>query len=236
MKEDTPIDEKAVRILVDLLAHDINNHIHGAMGYLELMEHVIKEDQTIERFLGNAMSEMRSVSHLVENVKNLVTAPLESFSGEPVDLYTQLVSAQEEVAHRFEKKNLDLQTMLKHGEVILNADRFIHDALIEILSNSMRYDPLTDVQVWVSAECDGDNALITIGDQGKGIPDDQKDTVMTRFWRSIKYEDVHGKGMGLSVVKMVAERYGGKVRIENRVEGDHSKGTKFLLELPLWNE
>lgn len=236
MAKETQIDERAVRILVDLLAHDINNHIHGAMGYLELMEHVLKEDPTIKRFMGNSVTEMRSVSHLVENVKTLVTAPVEPFIGEPIDLYTQLVMAQENTTHRFDKKTLELNTMLKHGEVVLNGDRFLQSALVEILSNSMRYDPLEEVQVWLSVELEGDNAVIMIGDQGKGIPDDQKEDVMTRFWRSIENEDVHGKGMGLSVVKMVVDRYGGRVRIENRVEGDHTQGTKIILKLPLWKE
>ena len=236
MEEKAQIDEKAVRILVDVLAHDINNHIHGAMGYLELMEHVLKDDPTVNRFMGNAVSEMRSISHLVENVKVLVTAPMEPFQGEPVDLYTQLISAQEKVTQRFESKKLELHSMLKHGEVIVHADRFIQDALVEILSNSMRYDPLQEVQVWLSAVREGDHVMITIGDQGKGIPDDQKGAVMTRFWRSIQNEDVHGKGMGLSVVKMVVERYGGELRIDNRVEGDHSQGAKIVLKLPLWKD
>jgi signal transduction histidine kinase len=236
MANETQINEKAVRILVDLLAHDINNHVHGALGYLELMEHILKEDPTVDRFMGNAMSEMRSVSHLVENVKTLITAPMEPFVGEPVDLYSQLVLAQENAQHRFDTKKLELVTMLKHGEVVLNADRFLQNALLEILSNSMRYDPLVEVHVWISAGFEGDNAVITIGDQGKGIPDDQKTIVMTRFWRSIKNEDAHGKGMGLSVVKMVMDRYGGEVQLENRVEGDHTQGTKIVLKLPLWKE
>jgi signal transduction histidine kinase len=85
----------------------------------------------------------------------------------------------------------------------------------------------------LTAEKTGDEVEITIGDQGRGIPDDRKDILLNRFWRSIENEDVHGKGMGLSLVKMVVDRYGGQVRIENRVEGDHTQGTKVVLNLPL---
>jgi len=234
MPEETRMDEKAVKVLVDVLAHDINNHIHGATGYLELMEHVLKDDPTVKRFLGNTMSEMRSISYLVENLRLLITAPGEPFIGEPVDVYSQLVHARESVAHRFEEKELDLQTMLKHGEIVVKGDRFLQDALVQILSNSMRYDNATDVKVWISAVKEGPFAVITIGDQGRGIPDDQKEAMMTRFWRSIQNEEVHGKGMGLSVVKMVVERYNGDVKLDNRVEGDHTLGTKVVLKLPLW--
>ncbi len=236
MPDETSADDKALKILVDVLSHDINNHIHGASGYLELMEHMLKEDPTMRRFLGNAMSEMKSVSHLVENIRLLVNVPREPFVEEPVDLYSQLVLAQETASYRFEEKTMELETMLRHGEIVVKADRFLQNCLVEILTNSMRYDSQNIVKVWLAAIQEGAQVTITIGDQGNGIPDDQKDGLMTRFWRSIQKADVHGKGMGLSVVKMVVERYGGEVSIGNRVEGDHSQGTKIVLKLPLWVE
>ena len=57
--------------------------------------------------------------------------------------------------------------------------------------------------------------------------------MFTRFKRSIEKGDVKGKGMGLSVVREVTSRYGGSARIENRIEGDHTQGSRVIIELPL---
>jgi len=233
MTEENRLDDRAIRVLMDVLIHDINNHIHGSTGYLELMDHVMEEDPTQKRFLRNALSEMMSVSYLVENVGLLLNIPKEPFQGEPVDLYSQMMTAGEMADQRVQDRSLDIQTTLKHGEVVVHADRFLLNALIEILSNSLMYDSRETVQVWISAVAERDKAVVVIGDQGKGIPDDQKEKVLERYWRSIMKEDVHGKGMGLSVVKMVMDRYGGSIRIENRVPEDHKQGTKVIMELPL---
>jgi len=236
MPEETRMGEEALKVLVDILAHDINNHVHGATGYMELMEHMMKEDPTLKRFLGNAMSEMKSISNLVDNISLLINVPNLPFEPEPVDIYPELVHAQEAIAYRFEDKELEIVSMLKHGEAVVKGDRFLQNALVEVLSNSIRYDSHIPVKVYLSATEEDGSVILVLGDQGKGIPDDQKEGLLTRFWRSIDNQDVHGKGMGLSVVKMVVDRYGGEVRLENRVEEDHTQGTKVIMKLPSWKE
>ena len=61
------------------------------------------------------------------------------------------------------------------------------------------------------------------------VPDDLKDEIFERFNRAPKKK---GTGLGLHIVKTLATRYHGKVWVEDRVRGDHTKGAVFRVELP----
>ena len=64
-------------------------------------------------------------------------------------------------------------------------------------------------------------------DNGLGIPDPMKETI---FHREIKEGDIpSGIGLGLLLVKRILESYNGEIRVGDRIEGDYSKGSKFII-------
>ena len=75
-------------------------------------------------------------------------------------------------------------------------------------------------------------------DRAVGIPDDLKLKIFSRDFRKAARSDhpvtqkLKGAGMGLSIVKALMDRYGGKVWVENRVYDDYSRGSIFNLLLP----
>ncbi|MGE5403280.1 MAG: sensor histidine kinase, partial [Candidatus Doudnabacteria bacterium] len=70
----------------------------------------------------------------------------------------------------------------------------------------------------------------TVEDNGPGVPDDLKPKLFHRFQRG--KTKAHGKGLGLYLVRSLVESYEGKVWVEDRVKGDHSKGARFVVMLP----
>ncbi len=69
---------------------------------------------------------------------------------------------------------------------------------------------------------------VIVEDNGPGIPDTQKSKLL------IPFEDTktQTKGLGLRLVEALVTRFGGKVRVEDRVPGDYTKGAKFVVMLP----
>ena len=124
-------DDRKTRILMTLLSHDINNHIYGSMGYLELVLSMVEDNPTLTRYLSNSMSELKSISHLVDNVRLLVNLSDEKFVGEPVDLYQTLRKASESAVYQIDSKQLDLNLDFEEGECIAKADRFLLDVLLQ---------------------------------------------------------------------------------------------------------
>jgi signal transduction histidine kinase len=69
-----------------------------------------------------------------------------------------------------------------------------------------------------------------VADNGQGISDTNKDKLFKRLNQGISKSI--GTGMGLFLVKTLIESYNGKVWVEDRVQGDHTKGAKFIVMLP----
>ena len=69
-----------------------------------------------------------------------------------------------------------------------------------------------------------------VEDDGPGIPDDFKGTIFNRMLKGT--DKAKGMGLGLYLVKSLVESYGGRVWVEDRVQGDHTKGARFVVMLP----
>ena len=73
-------------------------------------------------------------------------------------------------------------------------------------------------------------------DGGKGIPDEGRAPSLRGSTSSIPFKVPMDTGLGLSVVGALCERYGGKVWVEDRVEGDCTKGSMFNVILPITSQ
>jgi K+-sensing histidine kinase KdpD len=70
---------------------------------------------------------------------------------------------------------------------------------------------------------------IELKDQGPGIPDEDKESLFDKI--SHRRDSIAGLGLGLSLVRMALDNYGAYINVEDRVEGDHTKGANFVILL-----
>jgi signal transduction histidine kinase len=80
------------------------------------------------------------------------------------------------------------------------------------------------------SEYEKEYCIISIDDNGPGINDDRKKELFKRF--KTGGTSTKGTGLGLYLVKTIVESFDGKVWIEDRVPGDHTQGSKFMILLP----
>ena len=116
-----------------------------------------------------------------------------------------------------------------HGApvVVLGEDRLLRRALRNLLENARRYGG-REVEVIVEAR-DG-RAQVRVCDRGPGVPEAMRERIFESFFRLPGHaEQAGGVGLGLSLVKQIAERHGGSVRCEGREGG----GSCFVLALPV---
>ena len=100
------------------------------------------------------------------------------------------------------------------------------------MPSSIRTVVIVDISVKLE-ECqdNGKNYYkVSIEDNGPGIPDDMKDKIFNRLQRG--ETKARGMGLGLYLVKSLVDSYNGKVWVEDRVTGDHTKGSRFVVLLP----
>lgn len=135
-------------------------------------------------------------------------------------------------AHRalIESCGLELSEDIAPGLAVMGDRDRLTQAVGNLLSNAARYTP-EDGRVGVSVHSEGDRVVIRVSDTGIGIAEADTERVFSRFWRadSARGASTGGLGIGLAIVKEIAERHGGTVAVERRLSG----GTTFTIRLPL---
>jgi len=111
--------------------------------------------------------------------------------------------------------------------VVAGDERLLRRALRNLLENARRYGGR---EVNVVTEARAGRALVRVCDRGPGVPESMRERIFESFFRLPGHaEQAGGVGLGLSLVKQIAERHGGSVRCEARDGG----GSCFVLSLPL---
>ncbi len=103
-------------------------------------------------------------------------------------------------------------------------------ALANLLGNAVKFTPAGKA-VRVGLRRDGENVVLDVEDEGIGIHPDEIGKVFEKFFQGRNAHDLsaRGTGLGLTLVKHIAEAHGGKVLVESRL----GRGSKFTLVLPI---
>jgi two-component system, OmpR family, sensor histidine kinase KdpD len=109
----------------------------------------------------------------------------------------------------------------------------IEQVLVNILDNARKYaGPGSPIRI--GAEVWRGRALLSVEDDGPGLPPGAAAQVFDMFWRAEQGDGGRtGTGLGLAICKGIVEAHGGKIRAE-AVHPD-GRGTRIVMELPLWN-
>ncbi len=103
-------------------------------------------------------------------------------------------------------------------------------AVTNLVANAIKYSP-PNTEITVSASAGGDTILVAVADQGYGIPAEHRARIFEKFYRVPRAEDADapGAGLGLAMVREIAELHGGRVTVESEA----GAGSTFTLRLPL---
>lgn len=142
----------------------------------------------------------------------------------------QLASELKEQAERLGKK-LDLVIDCQPEDLTITMSRQHFELLVgNLLDNALKFNDSETVKIEVELRRKDDKVEITVADNGRGIPAEAQDKVFDKFYQVDKYftGNVPGAGLGLPLVKRLAEAYGGTVRLESQP----GQGSRFSVELP----
>jgi len=106
----------------------------------------------------------------------------------------------------------------------------LHRAVGNLLDNAVKHGGDGEVEVAVRAQAPGDGAEVRVRDRGPGIAADDLPHVFDRFYRATGARGLPGAGLGLAIVRQVAEAHGGSVRAE--APDDGGGGARLVLSLP----
>jgi PAS domain S-box-containing protein len=226
-------EKEIAELYNDVLTHDVNNLLHTIIGNLDLMAdvHAGELAPALDQQRQKAMANARRCAQLIDRVRDLMMIRhLNPASFVPVSLRQMLEEALDVVREQFRGTAFAAHVQAQANQYILG-HQLAGQIFINLMSNAIRHNANKDKWVNVAVQdVPGDQRwAIAVEDNGNGIPDGQKDKVYDRLRRlSAK----GGHGLGGSIVKALVSVLGGSIRVEDRVPGDHTQGTRFVVLLP----
>ncbi|HMK47700.1 MAG TPA: ATP-binding protein [Methanocella sp.] len=220
---------KDTDFFINLMSHDIRNFNQVTMGYLEMLELSENLSEDERSYLAKSLSGVVGSNKLIENVRK-VRAVQESGDQNlsPTDLSKVLRDDIDFIKSNHKGPGIKINANIP-ADCKIVANQYIHEVFRHILENAIKYDqhPEKAIDLEVKdAKADGQDCWnITIADRGPGIPEDRRQAIFERIGQTTR-----GAGIGLSMVKLIVLKHGGRIWIENRVAGDLRQGSRFVVQ------
>ena len=205
-------------LYIDIMAHDINNANTLSIGYAELLTDML--DGELKEYATNMMGGIYKSSEIIKIVEVLrrirsSNTPLHPVAIDPVVI--------KEIS-LFPKATIHYTP---NGYRVM-ADDLISEILTNLIGNSLKFGG-QGTDIWITAKDKGDTIELSVEDTGPGIADSLKPVIFERFSRGDTKKP--GKGLGLYIIKSLIDRYGGTIRVEDRVPGVFNKGAAIRFTL-----
>ena len=196
-----------------------------------LADGVAKETVQVSRYGDLIKGEGRKLSSMVEQILEFAGANSgrRKFNFKSTPVADIVNDAVDESRSLIDNRGFEMETAIADGLPTVSADRnALSQAIQNLIANSIKYcngDPWLKVSV-----ANGDGMIkIDVEDRGIGISKGDLKQIFEPFYRSKDVVDaqIHGNGLGLSLVKQIAEAHGGRVRARSEL----GKGSKFTIEI-----
>lgn len=210
-------------------AADAAHELHTPLTALRTNLELAQTTPDPKAYLTRAVEQVQRLEHLTRDLLDL--SRIEGGSPElaigPVDLKTLVERTSEPYAAQAEQAGVDFRLSLPDEEAVVRGhENLLAQAICNLLDNAVKFTPASG---WVAAGVavmEG-RAVVWVEDSGIGVDPEDIPALFQRFHRGRNASGYPGSGLGLSIVKAVAEAHGGDVLVES-AEGR----TRFSLCLP----
>jgi signal transduction histidine kinase len=221
-------------VMMGTLAHELRNPLGALANAAQLIEIVYPHDRKLAPTIQLIKRQVKYLSTLIEDLLEnvrLQTGKVE-LQTKPTELRDLVSNVIENVCPSIREKQQKVELVLPQTPINLNADPTrLKQVFINLLSNASKFSKET-ATIWIKAITEGDEVVVRIEDQGRGIPADLLPNLFELFSQGDVLDQHHnysGLGLGLSIVKQYVELHGGSVQARSEGVG---RGSQFIVRLP----
>lgn len=217
---------------VALVAHELRSPLNAIMGWAKLLQtrqfDAVTTKKALETIVRNTQSQVQLVEDLLD-ISRMVRGTLH-LTTTPVNLVNVIETTLETVRPTAEAKQIQLEAQIHNIAPVFGDFHRLQQLVLNLLTNSIKFTP-EGGQVQVLLEQYHSQARIQVRDTGKGISPDFLPYIFERFRQDQQNTTAkQGLGLGLTIVKHIAEMHNGTVTVESQGEG---QGATFTVMLPL---
>ena len=212
-------------------AHELRSPLTALQLQIELLQRAASAEEKQEA-VATLRSGAQRASRLVEQMLTMARLEpgMEQAAQEAhaeVDLAEVAAGAVAELEPLAEAKAVELRLGGLDPAAVLGDAAALHALARNLVDNAIRYTP-SGGMVSISVKDEGGNVLLQVDDSGPGIPAEERERVFDRFYR-VPGGGPEGSGLGLSIVKQVAEAHRAEIALG---EPDHGRGLRVTIRFP----
>jgi two-component system cell cycle sensor histidine kinase PleC len=218
------------------MSHELRTPLNAIMGFSEILKRELFGPLSVPAYKDYAGDIHHSGGYLLDLINDIldlsrIEAGRREIQEEPFDILACVKSAQALLNGKASEKSVQVKVEITSSLPKLMGDlRGVNQILINLLTNAIKFTPAGG-QVVVSAARNASGGMVlSVKDNGPGIPAHEVQSVLTSFARgSLATKGaIDGAGLGLSIVKGLMDLHGGEINIVS----DVGKGTEVLVTFP----
>jgi two-component system sensor histidine kinase/response regulator len=224
--------------LMTIFSHELRTPLTYIYGYVNLLDEHLSEsaDDMIDMMIDGARQGAERLVSLVDDLMLMmridsgvvgVEIQRRRFSSDLVEVIEKVV---DDIKLEMKRQNVQLSTQLPRSLVVPCIPVYVEDALKRLVDNAVKFLKSEGGEVLISAGLRGDQAVITVEDDGIGIAPDQHEAIFERFQQLDRERmEQQGTGLGLSIARTLVRLHGGDIAVKSQV----GKGSMFICSDPL---
>jgi len=231
--------EAADRLKSDFVSHvsyELRTPLNSMLGFAQMLAEPAFGPMSAKQreYVEDILSSGTTLRAIVDDILDLATIDAGTLELKlaPVDVREVIEAARQGVEERLRQNDvaLDIEVTLGVSEIVADASR-ITQILYNLLSNAIGFSAPGET---VMLTCGRDDSMVafTVADRGVGIPEDFQQAMFDRFESRTQGSRHRGAGLGLSIVKSLAELHGGMVSLTSAP----GQGAQVTVYLPLKQE
>jgi signal transduction histidine kinase len=226
--EQLKVHDKMQKEFINIAAHELRTPTQAITGYSELLE---MEPENTRIYLNPIIRNSKRLQRLSEDILDLTRIESQSLklTKEEFDLNDVISSIVGDYRSLLidDEDNINLNIVYEPKSIILNADKErIAQVISNLLSNAIKFTTKENGTIYVSADKNGSQVIVSVKDTGQGIDSE----ILPRLFTKFATKSNMGIGLGLFISKSIVEAHGGRMWAENNSDG---KGATFAFTLPL---
>jgi two-component system phosphate regulon sensor histidine kinase PhoR len=215
------------------VSHELRTPLSIITGYLETLIEGGGDPETNARFLKTMHKHAQRLNVLIEDLLSLsqLESRKASLDFEPVELRECVHRVIERLDTRIREVAAKIKVNVPKNLPQIEADAFrIEQVLYNLVDNALKHGGKSGVNVIVEVRNNGREAIVSVHDDGPGVPLSDQPHLFERFYRVHKdrSRDAGGSGLGLSIVKHTVQAHGGTVALQS----SPGAGATFIISLP----
>ena len=204
---------------VDNFAHEIRTPLTSIFGYAQYLRNSRFDEDAVIESTEFIMAEAKHMSNMANSLLNLAT--LRGFSPVKTEIAIQELFSDIELSleNLLLENKANLILRCNEGFVLLGQEDLIKSLLMNLCTNAINATAFGVGEVEVAAFKDMDRVVITVKDNGRGIPKEYLEKIFEPFFRidKARSRELGGAGLGLTLCRQIVEAHGGEMTVESDV-------------------